>query len=374
MIDVRRRRQAACDYAARTMSRVHERTRRWPHVITTVGVLATLVLAAPGVAASVSSAEVAIVRDVPYGAGELLLDVYPAADPIAPVVMVIHGGGWTNGDKRQVEPESRALAALGFMVVAVNYSLDPALGPAYQRQVGELQTALAWVQDHADEYGGDPARIGVLGGSAGGYLASMLGTQANTAEAQPVRAVVSLSGPTDIAALVRAQAEAQRPSSTCTRAPCPPDEIGPGGLAALLGCEPDTCSPDVLRQASPISHVTPHSASFFLAHSDDELIPEEQAIAMAEALRAEGVATELQIVPGRGHSFEILPAIATQVQSFLQLRLGDRPTDPTIPGAEQPGGPGARDVRWELLAAGGLVLLAAIFIVRRVRRVRQDQE
>jgi arylformamidase len=117
--------------------------------------------------------------DLPYGqsAGEKL-DVFPAVGRQgsnrsgAPVLVFIHGGYWRSLDKSDQSFLAPPLSAAGACVVIPNYDLCPAVTiPGITLQ---MVKALAWTYRHADEFGGDPKRITVVGHSAGGHLAAML--------------------------------------------------------------------------------------------------------------------------------------------------------------------------------------------------------
>lgn len=112
-----------------------------------------------------------------YGSGEdETLDVFPAArTPAAggaPVLVFIHGGYWRSLDKADFSFIAPALNAAGATVVLPNYALCPAVG--IEHIALQMTQALAWVWRHAAQYGGDRQRIGVVGHSAGGHLATML--------------------------------------------------------------------------------------------------------------------------------------------------------------------------------------------------------
>src|SRR5690606_22042543 len=84
-----------------------------------------------------------------------------------------HGGGWVIGDKReQGLPLLRHMAAQGWVGINVNYRLSP--GATFPEHLDDLKAALAWIKEHADEYGIDPSFVCVTGGSAGGHLSSLL--------------------------------------------------------------------------------------------------------------------------------------------------------------------------------------------------------
>jgi arylformamidase len=111
--------------------------------------------------------------DVAYGpgAGETL-DIFPAAQPGAPVLVFIHGGYWRSLDKADHSFVAPAFNAAGATVVVPNYALCPAV--SIEHITLQMAAAVAWVWRHAAQWGGDPARIALAGHSAGGHLATML--------------------------------------------------------------------------------------------------------------------------------------------------------------------------------------------------------
>jgi arylformamidase len=111
--------------------------------------------------------------DLPYGALPAeRLDIFPAEQPDAPVLVFIHGGYWRSLDKADHSFIAPAFAAAGATVVVPNYSLCPAVG--IEQITLQMVAAVEWVFRHAGEHGGDPRRIVVAGHSAGGHLAAML--------------------------------------------------------------------------------------------------------------------------------------------------------------------------------------------------------
>ena len=108
-----------------------------------------------------------------------MLDVYApkkAATNAAgyPVVLFIHGGSWTSGNKNIYTFIGRRLAKQGVVAVVINYRLAPAVH--VPEQAADCARALAWTVQNIRQYGGDPARVFVMGHSAGGGLAALLAT------------------------------------------------------------------------------------------------------------------------------------------------------------------------------------------------------
>jgi acetyl esterase/lipase len=122
--------------------------------------------------------EIVSTRDVRYAMIEgvepnlLSLDIHaPQGAKNAPVIVGFHGGGWRGGDKRSFGRLAEVFTAAGYVFVSGNYRLAPAA--KHPAHVEDVAAALAWVQDHIAEHGGDPKRIFVTGHSAGAHLAAL---------------------------------------------------------------------------------------------------------------------------------------------------------------------------------------------------------
>ncbi len=112
--------------------------------------------------------------NVPYGDADLQrLDVYaPQGAKQAPVVVFVHGGEWTRGDKAAVSFKPRFFNQNGILFVSINYRLAPAdIHPAH---VSDVAAAIRWVHDHAAPFGGDPKKIVLMGHSAGCHLVTLV--------------------------------------------------------------------------------------------------------------------------------------------------------------------------------------------------------
>ncbi len=283
-----------------------------------------------------------ITHDVKYGSAggqDLLLDTYVPDDTNAErvSVFVIHGGAWRTGDKRNVADVATRMAERGWVVFAVNYRLsEPEAFPA---EIDDVQTAVKWARFNAFDYRLDPGRMGALGFSAGGHLAAMLATLGDGPPDQGARILVaaSWSGPMDLTALTGGEAA---PLS-----------------ALLLPCPPATC-PERWADASPITHVDPTDAPLFLANSTAELVPLDQAEAMADRLEAAGVAHQLEVVPGRRHGDDLVADVWPQTVAFLSHHLV-RPTDLRDPNP---------NATWVLLVAIVVVVTGGVIGGLRVRR------
>lgn len=130
------------------------------------------------VAATAHAAEPQVHRDIAYAEPKnerRTLDVYaPAEGQNHPVIVWIHGGGWQRGDKNDVQVKPRAFMDRGFVFVSINYRLFPSV--TIKHMAGDVAKAIRWTHDHAQEIGGDPNTIFVMGHSAGAQLAALVCT------------------------------------------------------------------------------------------------------------------------------------------------------------------------------------------------------
>ncbi len=94
-----------------------------------------------------------------------------------PGILIIHGGGWRAGNKSLMTPMAERLAKKGYFVMAPEYRMS--LEATYPSAVVDLYDAIIWMNEHADEYGIDMDQIVVMGCSAGGQLAALVGTTYN---------------------------------------------------------------------------------------------------------------------------------------------------------------------------------------------------
>ena len=240
------------------------------------------------------------------------LDVYVpkqfTGDP-RPAIVAIHGGSWKGGSKNTYGRDVSKLVNHGYVVISVSYCLASPSQPSWPDNLEDLQAAIRWIRRHAGEYGVDSSRIVAFGASAGGHLAALLGTHmAGTDEEAKVQAVVCMYGPTDLRDLCRKP----RPEQS---------------LRLLFGKSVDE-APEFYVAASPLTHVSRANAPMLFIHGEiDDSIPVEQSVRMAETLRSHGVATEMILVPGAGHSFRFDAAaynLVPRIVAFLDRNLDRR--------------------------------------------------
>ena len=209
------------------------------------------------------------------------LDVYlPGHAVNQPVVIFWYGGSWQEGSKSNYRFVGAALAKLGFVAVVPDYRLYPQVAfPLFDEDGAR---AVAWVEQHIQEFGGDPKRIVLMGHSAGGHTAAFLAfnhafMEGFGAQSADIVGLVGLSGPY---ALV--------PDSDALRA----------AFAA----------PFTDKDWQPIRFVDSHAPPTLLLHglSDREVLPRE-SIELRDALLRAHVRVEMHLFPHRGHDDTIAP-------------------------------------------------------------------
>lgn len=242
------------------------------------------------------------------GEPPLHLDVYatPSTRP-RPVVLVIHGGSWSAGDRTQLPSHGRRLAAAGYVVAAMDYRLAPR--HPFPAALDDVYAALDWLRANAVAHGIDPDRVVLYGRSAGGHLALLAAYRG----ARPyVRGVVSLYAPTD---LHFSWANPSNPLVLDT----------PTTLRAFMGGAPtDSAALDArYTQASPLRHVHAGAPPTLLVHGGrDELVRTRQMTRLAERLDAEGVPHVVLALPWASHGCEAnLAGPSGQLIAYAVARL-----------------------------------------------------
>ena len=251
-------------------------------------------------------------RDVVYGVADgkpLLLDASaPAGDGPFPVVLIIHGGGWGTGDKAGDIVPLLGAALTNFTWFSMNYRFAPAhRWPACYEDV---QKALRWVRAQADEYKGDPARIALIGYSAGGQLAAY--TAVAAAPNESVQAVVGLAPPTDIVEEARRRGTLDKWSSM-------------RNLIGRTNLDAETISR--LAALSPAEHLHPGLPPFLLVQGDgDKTVPPDLTRQFQARLRAQGGACDLFTVTNGTHRLadwpRLSPGLPGRIAGWLADQLG----------------------------------------------------
>jgi acetyl esterase/lipase len=199
-----------------------------------------------------------------------------------PIVLCVHGGGWQAGKKEDMRDAAFGLAQQGYAAVPVQYRLAPKhKSPA---QFEDVKSAVEFLRGKAKEWNLDAGKVGAFGGSAGGHLVLMLATEPG----MDLKGVVSLAGPTDLAAKV-------------------PDWTR-GIVEELIGAK-ESEKPEAYKAASPLHRITKETCPIAMIHGDeDEIVPYDQSVAMRDACAKAGVEAKLFTIRGGRHGGGGTPA------------------------------------------------------------------
>jgi acetyl esterase/lipase len=225
----------------------------------------------------------------------LQLDIYKLKNlsKAAPVLIFIHGGGWSKGKRSDYLPYLLDYAQKGYVTVTVSYRLS---GVAhFPAAVQDVQTAVQWIRGNSAAYMINPDKIALIGGSAGGHLAMMVG-YADKNPGGGVQAVVNLYGPADLST------EYARNRGECL---------------SFLGKSYQE-SPDLYKAASPRTHISRDDPPTLIFHGTiDALVPVSQSDSLHQWLDRAGIPNEYHRLKGWPHTMDL----STKVNDYCQYYM-----------------------------------------------------
>lgn len=265
---------------------------------------------------------VTMTTDIQYGTGDgtpLFLDLYKAdtTKDTAPGLVLFYGGGWRQGRKDQLRSYAQYFAQHGYVVATPQYRLKEA--GRWPKSVEDAKAAVRWMRAHAAENGVDPNRIGVMGNSAGAYLALMVGytpgmpefegSGGNPEQSSAAQAVVDIYGPVDFTDPARRDHE------------------------LLQGYMNGPYEQNVARyeQASPVRYVTEKTPPTCVIHGTvDMLVPVGQSDLLVETLKAKGVPHLYSRIDGWPHAMDVVDDVSQHTKAlivhFFDQHLKAKPT------------------------------------------------
>jgi acetyl esterase/lipase len=310
--------------------------------------------AAPVDTASPVATGVSVVQDIPYYADGPQLDAYlpdPRPATATPAVILVHGGGWSQGSKVDWQPWATKLVdEQGWAAFSIDYRLDDTDPMAWPDEVLDVQAAIRFVAANANVFGIDPNQMVLIGESAGGNLGALVSSLGTTTSfgtspagaasaGQQVNGVAVAGQPLaipagDVSVSLAAVALWSAPTELAALEPPAPGEPAPGCgtneacafiwdsnvMEAYLRCSASQC-PGKYADASPITHVSPATVPTFVANAKEELVPLAQATDYAAALASAGVAHELKVVDGTAHALQNADAVWSDTIRFLTRYL-----------------------------------------------------
>lgn len=238
--------------------------------------------------------------NVEYGRPDgkpLLLDLHvPDGPGPFPAAILVHGGGFDQGSKStNVRPLFQPLADAGFAWFSIDYRMAPEFH--FTEASADLDTAIEWLKTNAKTYRVDPARIALIGESAGGFLVNYAGT--HESPRTRVAAVVDFYGPVDYGKL--AQERRDRPDRF-NMASINRHAANGGGIRFFGAAALDAEGLRKLHAVSPIFAVHKGMPPFLCIHgTNDDQVSYDQSTAMCEAMHKAGAACELITIQNGGH-------------------------------------------------------------------------
>ena len=255
--------------------------------------------------------KVRVEKDIPYLTPQrkekmdLYIPVGVEKAKALPGIVYIHGGGWMSGDKNIPRGISicNTLAEQGYVLAFIEYKLATPTTASWPQALYDCKTAVQFLRKNADKYGIDAEHIGVMGGSAGAHLAAMVGTVGPDEGLEPpgpyrgvsssVQAVVALYGIYTLKDFKYKRTDEPWKSKTIAE--------------HFLGVSQKK-DPKLWDLASPINHVDGDEPPFLLIQGTaDKAVSVKQCTDMDKKLKKFGVTSEVILVEGAGHSFNLQP-------------------------------------------------------------------
>ncbi len=252
-------------------------------------------------------------NDVVFGNGggrDLKLDIYkpPEGASNRGGVLLIHGGGWSGGDRTQMRGFGILLGRVGYTCVACEYRLSgEAFWPA---QVHDVKGALRWMRANSARLGIDADKIAVSGNSAGGHLSLMVAATPN------LPAFEGAGGNPGVGTEVAACIAIYPPTALIRRSE---GEGVVGAVTALMGRDASDAD---YAGASPLTYARNDFAPTMLVHGNkDEVVPVADSFKMYDKLTEAGASAEMHIFSGQPHAFDAAPDYGRGVASLIDLFL-----------------------------------------------------
>jgi acetyl esterase/lipase len=247
-----------------------------------------------------------------------LLDIYLPANTKGkvPLVIFIHGGGWLGNDKyadiSYMKKTVAEIVSSGYALASIDYRF--ATQATFPAQIQDCNRAISFLVDNADQYGLDNKRIAVMGFSAGGHLASLIGLSKNndvenffmprTNKSFSFKAVIDFYGPAELILFPGAN-----------------DPKSPESL--LIGATP-LSRPDFAKAASPVTYVDKNDPPFLIIHGEkDDIVSNKHSHLLSSWLNVVSVQNELVIVKDAPHFGVMFDAddIRNKVIAFLKKQM-----------------------------------------------------
>ena len=234
----------------------------------------------------------------------------PEGDGPFPALIVIHGGGCARGTrfKNDVVPSAEMYARRGIASFSIDYRLSTPDAPSWPANIQDVVCAMRHLKENATRYRIDPERVAVLGHSAGGHLAALVGTLQGD---EPF--LEGACGNPDISSRVVLVVAYAGP--------------GDGDLMGMLKSSPSIAqflgvtysdAPELWRRAFPSFYISPDDPVFVIVQgTEDQTVPFQGSVSFADQLEAAGVETHLVLIEGAGHNIQSVETQNLKVRHVL---------------------------------------------------------
>lgn len=256
--------------------------------------------------------DVEAIKDITYkniNGVDLQLDIYKrkGLQTPAPTMVFIHGGAWKKGKRQDYLPYLIDYANKGYVTVTVSYRLSSVA--KFPAAAQDVNCGIKWIKEHAAEYGIDPGRIALIGGSAGGHLSLLIGYGGEESifnqdcEGGPssnVKAVIDLYGPVDLTT---------------------PYAVSTEQVLSFMGATFEEI-PEMYRLASPSTFITADDPPTLIFQGTiDSLVPVSQSDSLASWLQQAGVPSEYHRLKGWPHTMDAAREVNEYCQFYIDAFL-----------------------------------------------------
>jgi acetyl esterase/lipase len=216
-----------------------------------------------------------------------------------PGIVIIHGGGWTGGDKAAAREVNigTTLAASGYVCISINYALAKPGSPTFPQNIGDCKRAVRWLRKNSTRFQLDANHIGAIGGSAGGHLTALLAVSGPEVGLDPKEDA-------DISCRIQAAVPMYPHCAASWEGEVPPKAYPNLPMFA----KPQAEAPALWDSASPIKQLSKDDPPMLILHgTGDKTTPVDQSTRLHEAAKKIGVPSEVVIIEGAPHSFHLQP-------------------------------------------------------------------
>ena len=261
-------------------------------------------------------AQVMLYEDIPFNSGKergsqmftLMMDILqPDSKEPLPLIVFITGGGFMMAPKNNWIQQRMRLAESGYVVASIEYRHAPL--SKFPLPVEDCKLAIRWLRAHADQYNIDPERVGVLGNSAGGYLAAFMGVLNDNKEfdkgdfldqSSNILCAADIFGISELMSIGDDYPEEQRKLHD---SPGITEALWVKGVPGFSGPDGGVKDfPEESKKASPLYYVSEKTVPMLFMHGDKDVsVSPSQTDKMFQALRAQGIEAERYVVPGAPH-------------------------------------------------------------------------